>query len=194
VEQGDHRGDPVGVQAVDEPPVEVQPALVGYATAGGLDARSSRIRPETHGRPGGLGPGRPFRLTAAASDDLPEVSGPGEESNLACRRGENLPRSAPPCSGSCRMSTSPGRRHRAACMPSHLPSRCRRGTGSAGCPGMAARRSHAHRQRIHVERVTLWLLGGVAELGGQPDSPRTDLPVAAVGGDDPLCREGPKPI
>ena len=32
--------------------------------------------------------------------------GPGEESNLACRRGE-IPRSAPPCSGSCRMSTSP---------------------------------------------------------------------------------------
>jgi len=29
---------------------------------------------------------------------------PGEESNLACRRGE-VPRSASPCSGSCRMST-----------------------------------------------------------------------------------------
>jgi Zn-dependent protease len=39
----------------------------------------------------------------------------------------------------------------------------------------------AHRHHMHVERVTLWLLGGVAELGGQPDSPRTDLRVAAVG-------------
>jgi Zn-dependent protease len=39
----------------------------------------------------------------------------------------------------------------------------------------------AHRYHMHVERVTLWLLGGVAELGGQPDSPRTDLRVAAVG-------------
>jgi Zn-dependent protease len=39
----------------------------------------------------------------------------------------------------------------------------------------------AHRHHMQVERVTLWLLGGVAELGGQPDSPRTDLRVAAVG-------------
>lgn len=35
--------------------------------------------------------------------------------------------------------------------------------------------------RMPVERVTLWLLGGVAELGGQPPTPRVDLRVAAVG-------------
>jgi Zn-dependent protease/CBS domain-containing protein len=34
---------------------------------------------------------------------------------------------------------------------------------------------------MRVERVTLWLLGGVAELGGQPSSPRVDLRVAVVG-------------
>jgi hypothetical protein len=34
---------------------------------------------------------------------------------------------------------------------------------------------------MRVERVTLWLLGGVAELGGQPGTPRMDLQVAVVG-------------
>lgn len=34
---------------------------------------------------------------------------------------------------------------------------------------------------IRVERVTLWLLGGVAELGGRPPTPRVDLQVALVG-------------
>lgn len=34
---------------------------------------------------------------------------------------------------------------------------------------------------MRVERVTLWLLGGVAELGGRPGSPRADLRVAIVG-------------
>ncbi|HEU4422011.1 MAG TPA: site-2 protease family protein [Pilimelia sp.] len=34
---------------------------------------------------------------------------------------------------------------------------------------------------VRVERVTLWLLGGVAELSGQPDRPRQDLRIAAVG-------------
>jgi Zn-dependent protease len=39
----------------------------------------------------------------------------------------------------------------------------------------------ARRYGMRVERVTLWLLGGVAELGGQPSSPRVDLRVAVVG-------------
>jgi Zn-dependent protease/CBS domain-containing protein len=39
----------------------------------------------------------------------------------------------------------------------------------------------ARRYGMRVERVTLWLLGGVAELGGQPTSPRVDLRVAVVG-------------
>lgn len=34
---------------------------------------------------------------------------------------------------------------------------------------------------VGVERVTLWLLGGVAELSGQPATPQQDLRVAAVG-------------
>jgi Zn-dependent protease/CBS domain-containing protein len=34
---------------------------------------------------------------------------------------------------------------------------------------------------VRVERVTLWLLGGVAELGGEPPSPRADLLTAAAG-------------
>ncbi|HEU4422651.1 MAG TPA: site-2 protease family protein [Pilimelia sp.] len=34
---------------------------------------------------------------------------------------------------------------------------------------------------VRVERVTLWLLGGVAELSGQPATPRQDLRIAAVG-------------
>jgi Zn-dependent protease/predicted transcriptional regulator len=39
----------------------------------------------------------------------------------------------------------------------------------------------ARHYRMRVERVTLWLLGGVAELGGQPPTARVDLRVAAVG-------------
>jgi Zn-dependent protease len=35
--------------------------------------------------------------------------------------------------------------------------------------------------RMRVQRVTLWLLGGVAELGGVPPSPRADLLVALAG-------------
>src|SRR5262245_33280144 len=35
--------------------------------------------------------------------------------------------------------------------------------------------------RMGVRRVTLWLLGGVAELGGAPPSPRADLLVALAG-------------
>lgn len=35
--------------------------------------------------------------------------------------------------------------------------------------------------RMRVERVTLWLLGGVAELGGAPPTPRADLLVALAG-------------
>ncbi|HEU5109608.1 MAG TPA: site-2 protease family protein, partial [Micromonosporaceae bacterium] len=34
---------------------------------------------------------------------------------------------------------------------------------------------------VRVERVTLWLLGGVAELSGQPARPRQELGIAAVG-------------
>lgn len=34
---------------------------------------------------------------------------------------------------------------------------------------------------IRVERITLWLLGGVAEFGGESPSPRADLFVSAVG-------------
>jgi Zn-dependent protease len=39
----------------------------------------------------------------------------------------------------------------------------------------------ARHHRMRVERVTLWMLGGVAELGGQPQTPRVDLQVAVVG-------------
>ncbi|HEX6873308.1 MAG TPA: site-2 protease family protein [Micromonosporaceae bacterium] len=39
----------------------------------------------------------------------------------------------------------------------------------------------ARRMGMRVERVTLWLLGGVAELGGQPATPRADLLIAGVG-------------
>ncbi|HET8658803.1 MAG TPA: site-2 protease family protein [Micromonosporaceae bacterium] len=39
----------------------------------------------------------------------------------------------------------------------------------------------ARHYRMRVERVTLWLLGGVAELGGLPPTARADLRVAAVG-------------
>lgn len=39
----------------------------------------------------------------------------------------------------------------------------------------------ARRYRIRVERVTLWLLGGVAEFGDRPATPRVDLRVALVG-------------
>ena len=39
----------------------------------------------------------------------------------------------------------------------------------------------ARHYQMRVERVTLWLLGGVAELGGRPATPRVDLRVALVG-------------
>lgn len=39
----------------------------------------------------------------------------------------------------------------------------------------------AQQNGIRVERVTLWLLGGVAELGGRPRTPGADLRVAVVG-------------
>ncbi|HET8680822.1 MAG TPA: site-2 protease family protein, partial [Micromonosporaceae bacterium] len=39
----------------------------------------------------------------------------------------------------------------------------------------------ARHYRMRVERVTLWLLGGVAELSGPPPTARADLRVAAVG-------------
>jgi hypothetical protein len=53
---------------------------------------------------GGLALFARFQLFAA--DVWPLYRGPGEESNLACGRGE-FPRSAPPCPGSYRMSTGP---------------------------------------------------------------------------------------
>ncbi|MEV4086341.1 site-2 protease family protein [Nonomuraea fuscirosea] len=39
----------------------------------------------------------------------------------------------------------------------------------------------ARRHGIEVERITLWLLGGVAELRGEPRSPGADLKIAVVG-------------
>ncbi|WP_412538761.1 site-2 protease family protein [Longispora sp. K20-0274] len=39
----------------------------------------------------------------------------------------------------------------------------------------------AHRYRMRVEKVTLWLLGGVAELTDTPPSPRAELAVSAAG-------------
>lgn len=34
---------------------------------------------------------------------------------------------------------------------------------------------------MRVERITLWMLGGLAELGGEPPSPRADALIAAAG-------------
>ncbi|MEV4106597.1 site-2 protease family protein [Nonomuraea sp. NPDC049695] len=39
----------------------------------------------------------------------------------------------------------------------------------------------ARREGIEVERITLWLLGGVAELRGEPRTPGADLRIAVVG-------------
>jgi Zn-dependent protease len=39
----------------------------------------------------------------------------------------------------------------------------------------------ARRAGLRVRGITLWLLGGVAQLGDEPDSPRDDLRVALVG-------------
>lgn len=39
----------------------------------------------------------------------------------------------------------------------------------------------ARREGIEVESLTLWMLGGVASLSGEPDSPKGDLKVAGVG-------------
>ncbi|WP_205315448.1 site-2 protease family protein, partial [Nonomuraea lactucae] len=39
----------------------------------------------------------------------------------------------------------------------------------------------AKRNGIEVSRITLWLLGGVAELRGEPRSPGADLKIAIVG-------------
>ncbi|MGI5270203.1 site-2 protease family protein [Nonomuraea sp. CA-218870] len=39
----------------------------------------------------------------------------------------------------------------------------------------------ARRHGIEVARITLWLLGGLAELRGEPRSPRADLQIAVVG-------------
>jgi Zn-dependent protease len=39
----------------------------------------------------------------------------------------------------------------------------------------------AKRMGVHVERISLWLLGGIAQLGGQAPNPRADFAVAAVG-------------
>ncbi|MFI7125704.1 site-2 protease family protein [Nonomuraea sp. NPDC050153] len=39
----------------------------------------------------------------------------------------------------------------------------------------------ARREGVEVSRITLWLLGGVAELRGEPRSPGADLKIAVVG-------------
>lgn len=39
----------------------------------------------------------------------------------------------------------------------------------------------AKRSGLHVRKVTLWLLGGVAQVEGQAPTPRSDLAIAAVG-------------
>ncbi|MER7504413.1 site-2 protease family protein [Nonomuraea pusilla] len=39
----------------------------------------------------------------------------------------------------------------------------------------------ARRQGVEVEQITLWLLGGVAELRGEPRSPGADLKIAVIG-------------
>ncbi|KAB8191488.1 CBS domain-containing protein [Nonomuraea phyllanthi] len=39
----------------------------------------------------------------------------------------------------------------------------------------------ARREGVEVSRITLWLLGGVAELKGEPRTPRADLKIAVVG-------------
>src|SRR5437588_11768592 len=39
----------------------------------------------------------------------------------------------------------------------------------------------ARRYGVDVQRITLWLLGGVAQLEGEPPTPRADLLIAGVG-------------
>jgi Zn-dependent protease len=39
----------------------------------------------------------------------------------------------------------------------------------------------ARHYRLPVERITLWLLGGMTELGGEPPTPRADAAIAAAG-------------
>jgi Zn-dependent protease len=39
----------------------------------------------------------------------------------------------------------------------------------------------ARRSGLEVRRITLWLLGGVSELGGQPSRPAVELRVALAG-------------
>ncbi|WP_040800871.1 site-2 protease family protein [Nocardia higoensis] len=39
----------------------------------------------------------------------------------------------------------------------------------------------ARRHGVHVERVVLWLLGGVSELGEEPPNPKADLRIALAG-------------
>ncbi len=39
----------------------------------------------------------------------------------------------------------------------------------------------ARRSRLRVQGITLWMLGGVARLEGEPPTPRADLAVAAAG-------------
>jgi Zn-dependent protease len=39
----------------------------------------------------------------------------------------------------------------------------------------------ARHYRVKVERITLWMLGGVTELEGEPPTPRADALIAAVG-------------
>jgi Zn-dependent protease len=39
----------------------------------------------------------------------------------------------------------------------------------------------ARRYGMHVERITLWMLGGVTDLGAEPPSPRADAAIAAAG-------------
>ncbi|MCE5291203.1 MAG: site-2 protease family protein [Nocardiaceae bacterium] len=39
----------------------------------------------------------------------------------------------------------------------------------------------ARRSGVHIDRITLWLLGGVSEMHDEPDDPRTDLRIALAG-------------
>ncbi|CAM3635538.1 site-2 protease family protein [Smaragdicoccus niigatensis] len=39
----------------------------------------------------------------------------------------------------------------------------------------------ARRAGVHIDRITLWLLGGVSEMHNEPDDPRTDLRIALAG-------------
>jgi Zn-dependent protease len=58
-------------------------------------------------------------------------------------------------------------------------------TGAAFLAGLAAHElAHAlvaRRYGIQARRLTLWLLGGMSELDGEPDRPRADLAIAGIG-------------